>query len=630
MASSQPDLTSRGEAEKSGPALRPRRFLFINKDLDSDVLSRSSGQVAASINSHVQRWQDKKGGRSKAQSKPPTSQQSSKAPAYRDCITKFRRKSRKRPEKDASKEQWQFERQRSNSNSSGPATANSATPESPKEMTHGVEILDLVKQNSSPLPRDAIYTANFSGADCIDPFQSTYAHYPGVQPILQYYISFKLISTFQSDTNFKAVQKEPSHSTATRTIVQGSLSRQMHMYALLAATSARMKRVSGIRFPRESSPEFLLHTAIRCIREHFSSSTGPLSGDDRQVILDIFYLCVCEWYEKSYDVARIHLAFVRHFWKSLRPSDSIFDQYIHDVITYNDVFLAIETDSSPLFELTWEPAPLPAERVQEIEDQNKKASSISPSKSPLSASTSSRSPLSASNSSPSSTKSGSRYPVASGFTAITASTRAQLPIELIVVLVDLIPLIQTAHYHTHTLIPQSSKETQWVSLKTQALLHKLLSLQARHQTLAEAIRLSFIILLSCMSTSAAWRIGKIDMALQAFRLRSTIAPRVQQDARYSIPHHETLSSALSPSLSGMDDTLLLWMLITGAFAAQNAHSEEQWFFAQAIQVLQRLRIADSQSLKTEILRYIYVEHLEGVTFERFCNAAGLVRPNPVS
>jgi hypothetical protein len=630
MTNTQPNLTPRTGGEKKQAPPQPKSFLFINKDPESEVLSRSSGRVAASINSHVQRWQEKKGGRSKPQSssKAQAPQQPSKAADYRDSVIKFRPKPRKRGEKEVPKPQTQRERQHSESSSSGPRTAYSTTPEGSSENDGAMELLRHDAYRPWP---DTIYQSNFSGADCIDPFQSTYAHYPGVQPILQYYISFTLISTFQGNTKVKGVTKEPPHFPAIRSIVRGSLSRQMHMYALLAATAARMKRVSGISLPRESSPEFLLHNAIRCIREYFASCTGPLTTDDRQVILDIFYLCVCEWYEKSYDVARTHLAFVRHFWNSLRPSESIFDKYIHDMITYNDVFLAIETASPPLFELTWEPQELPAERIHEIEDEISRLS-ISPSQSPSPASIASHSPLSATTSSPYSISPNPTFPIGSGFVFLATAVNTQLPNDIIAILVDLIPLIQAAYHHTHTLTPPPPQESQWVSLKTQALLHRLLSLHVSHHPAAESIRLALIILLSCLSTSAAWRSGKVDMAQQARRLRTALSLPSWQDARYPIVidniHYPAPSPPPSPSLHGADDTTLLWILVTGAFAAQNAIGEEQWFLGRAADVARRLGIFEASRLQSELQRYLFLDSLESITFERLCTAMGMVRQDP--
>ena len=630
MASSPPKPTPASVEKQKKATPKPRSFLFINKDPESEILSRSSGQVATSINSHVQRWQDKKSGRSRAQPKTSTSQQPSETPAYRDCVTKFRPKSRKRPGKDVPRRPPRLVRPPSDSSSSGPSTAYVTTPEETEEIPRGDRELEIVKREVPSPDRDAIYTANFTGADCIDPFQSTNAHCPGVQPILQYYISFALVATFQSGAKSR---REPPHMPVIKNIVRRSLSDKMHMYALLAATAARMKRVAGVCLLRESSPEFLLHNAIHCIREYLTSFTGPFSGDDRQIILDIFYLCVCEWYEKNYDVARTHLSFVRNFWKSLRPSDS-FDKYVHDMITYNDVFLAIETASPPLFALTWEPPPLPTERIHEIEDEMSKTSG-SPSQAPSSTLSSSRPPLPASTLSLTSIEPSSDLPPAAGFTALIASNSTQLPVELVAILIDLVPLIQTSHHHTHTPIPSPSKETQWVSLKTQALLHKLVSLQVQHPPFAEALRLSLIILLSCMSTSAAWRIGKVDMSTQASRLHSILATPPWQDNRFpivvdNIHYPEGTSPGLSPSLAGADDTLLLWMLVTGAFAAQKALQEEKWFFVQAIPIARRLGIVDATRLKTKLLRYLYVDHLEGVTCERLCLAAGMMQQSPLS
>jgi hypothetical protein len=631
MTTSSPALTPLPVVERRkpgpAPAPKPRSFLFINKDAESEVLSRSSGRVATSINSHVQRWQDKKGARTKSQGKAQTLQQpGSKAPTYKECVIKFRPKPRKRAEKNAPKQQLPppFKREHSDSSSSGPTTAYNTTPEPLKEPPEGDGVLEVIKRDSSRPREDVIYSANFSGPDCIDPFQSAYAHYPGVQPILEYYISFTMDSTFQSDAAAKGAKKEPLHFPAIRRIVQGSLTHRMHMYALLAATAARMKRVSGVTLPPESSPEFLLQNAIHYVQKRFAPGTGSPSADDRQDILDVFYLCVCLWYEKDYDAARSHLAFVRYLWNSLRPSDSLFDKYIHDMITYNDVFLAIETRTPPLFELTWEPENSPAERVQEVEDETDNPS-ISPSQSPGSTSTSTHSPLSVSTSSSYSTKLSTTPSIATGFITLTTSNSLQLPDSLIGILKDLIPLIRTAHDHLPPLAPLPPAETQYASLKTQALLHKLLSFQPLTTTPASSIILTLIILLSCMSTSPAWRAGKLEMSDLSHRLRSTLSLLPHQSTPYPIVvdniHYEaTTFPALCPSLAGIDDSLLLWILVSGAFAAQTHAQSEQWFLDQAVQCARRIGIYDLWTLRMELMTYLYLDHLEGSTLEKLYSA----------
>lgn len=621
------------ERRKSASATKPRSFLFVNKDAESEILSRSSGRVATSINSHVQRWQDKREGRIKSQPRPKAPKEesaNSKAPAYRDCVAKFRPKPRKKAEKQAVKQESRvkqespsFGSEHSESSSSAPTTSYSTTPESLGTSPESDGVLDVVNRDGCRPLESAIFSANFSGADCIDPFQSTMAHLPGVQPILQYYISFTKVSTFQSDAKVNGIKKEPLHYPAIIRILEGSMTQKVHMYALLAATAARMKSVSGIVFAYESSPLVLLGNAIHYIREHLGKFTGPLSEDDRQVILDIFYLCVCEWYEKVFDKARYHLAQLLHFWSTLKPSENLFDKYIHDMITYNDVFLAIETGEPPLFALTWEPGPLlPAKRVYDVEVEVI-SPSTSPGQSPLPAWTLSRSPLAAStprsySSNPTSIayspKPSTTSLVAIGFALLTTHNNPHLPTSLLEILSDLIPLIRITHSHRlQTLPPPSPTEIQWSSLKTQALLHKLLSLPPAHPAPTPSIILSLIILLSCTSTSPAWRAGKLNMPGLSSRLRSTLSPDrvplVVDNIHYAPPT--------------IDDSLLLWILVSGAFAAQTDPRSEAWFLGQAVPCAKRMGVVDDGGIRAELSRWLYMEHLEGVTLRRLCTAIRL-------
>jgi hypothetical protein len=114
----------------------------------------------------------------------------------------------------------------------------------------------------------------------------------------------------------------------------------------------------------------------------------------------------------------------------------------------------------------------------------------------------------------------------------------------------------------------------------------------------------------------------------AHRLRSTLSLQPWQDHRYPIVvdniHYEmTTSPALSPSLAGIDDSLLLWLLVSGAFAARTHIQDEQWFLVQAGQCAKRMGIYDAGTLRMELRRYLYLEHVEGGTLERLCAAMQL-------
>jgi hypothetical protein len=122
------------------------------------------------------------------------------------------------------------------------------------------------------------------------------------------------------------------------------------------------------------------------------------------------------------------------------------------------------------------------------------------------------------------------------------------------------------------------------------------------------------------------------MAQQARRLRAALSLPSWQDARYPIVidniHYPAPSPPPSPSLHGADDTTLLWILVTGAFAAQNAMAEEQWFLGQAAEVARRLGIFEASGLRSELLRYLFLDSLESITFERLCTAMGMVLQDP--
>jgi hypothetical protein len=95
------------------------------------------------------------------------------------------------------------------------------------------------------------------------------------------------------------------HEPAIDMLFRGALSNEMHMYALLSATASRMKFVSGVSFEGHCAPELFMQKALRSLRLYLESYTSP--AIERQVFLDVFFLCTCEWYSQNYPMALMHL-----------------------------------------------------------------------------------------------------------------------------------------------------------------------------------------------------------------------------------------------------------------------------------------------------------------------------------
>jgi hypothetical protein len=106
-----------------------------------------------------------------------------------------------------------------------------------------------------------------------------------------------------------------------------------------------------------------MQKAITDIRAYLQSCADKIV--DKHVVIDIFYLCVFEWYLQNYDSALTHLTAVSHIMNSL-DANSKFDEYMQETICYNDVFISIETSTPPVIPLTWDAQPLTTTRWAQI------------------------------------------------------------------------------------------------------------------------------------------------------------------------------------------------------------------------------------------------------------------------
>ena len=336
------------------------------------------------------------------------------------------------------------------------------------------------------------------------------------------------------------------------------------MYALLAATAGRMKFVSKVGLPKNNSAEVFMQKAIACLRAYLVSWTDIVV--DKQVVIDVFFLCVCEWYFQNYDAALMHLRAVGHLMRSLDLTCK-FDQFIHETACYNDVFLAIETSTPPLFPLTWDVPPLTAVRWVQIDREL--------------------------------SDSGDYYRMGGGF-ADALSQRIFSP-GMDAVVTDFMIWADMAQY-TGISKTATGADAQWVSRKGQAMLHRLLSIPAispadvtvtPSRRREECCRLTLIILLSYVATQMAWRSGKMNMV----RL---------QKALWTVDRDWG---------SGPLNKMLLWVLMCGAFAAEGV-ADEEWFLSRALRVAQRLDVSGYESVRGTMGQFFYATKLQDRSMRR--------------
>jgi hypothetical protein len=521
-------------------------LLFINKGQESASFSRNKDAEAAIINSHAQRWRNQQIRQQKNEALR------SKGAAARKVATSG----------------WRLKQAE---NKSAPLSSRIQTPEEEDQdladtlrLKADLRAVEPIRRHSSHAEDYQIMQANFSEGDCIDPFSVTAVPIgKEVQSILQYYLALSIPATYKAETLPKGHPKSSlslmhRHSPTVRAVVHGALFNKMHMYALLTATAGRMKYVSRVELPKNNGAEVFMQKAIVCLRIYLQSCTDTLV--DKQVIMDVFFLCVCEWYLQNYGAALIHLDAVGHMMKSLDLT-STFDQYIQETACHNDVFLSIETSTPPLFPLTWDVPPLTAARWVQIHAE-----------------------LSA-------------FPeyhrMGGGFIGILSQHIFSPAMETI--LTELMIWTDAAQY-TWICKTATKVDAEWMSRKGKAMLHRLLSILAispkdvtvpASRRKEECCRFVLIILLSYISTQMAWRSGKMNMV----RL---------QKALWSVDRDWG-----SESLNQM----LLWVLVCGAFAAEGT-TDEEWFVSRALRVARVLDIGDYNALLDVMCKFFYSRKLQ--------------------
>ncbi|KIY01433.1 uncharacterized protein Z520_02985 [Fonsecaea multimorphosa CBS 102226] len=417
-------------------------------------------------------------------------------------------------------------------------------------------------QNVASEPRRSSSTpvqvprANFRPGDAVDPFNATSVRLNAeIQAILQYFISFSIPRATERTGTDESYRRHLERVPAIKKVVQGCLSNKMHMLSLLTATAARMEQVSKKSISNRHTARNLMSRAIPHIRRYLQRI--PALVVDKQFILDIFYLGVCEWYLEDYDSALTHLRAAGNFINSLDPRLP-FDAFVKETIVYNDIFLAAETGRKPLLVRDWDASGLGLQRHKQI----------------------SRS-LSAN---------GPQCRLGRGF--LDPRQNDIFTFEMNLVLCNLIPWIDVGRHalQTRTL---TLEDSEWVCSKGQAMLHDLLSITIADvdrekptpswRAWEECVRLSLITVISLVSTQMSWRSGRIN----ALRVR------------------KMLESHGGSWGSRAHNQVKLWVLVTCMLVASEDCELEDWFLNAAVDAAKDSGLTTYNELHQAMSAYLY-------------------------
>lgn len=605
-------------------------FLFVVKTPDSDVLSRSTSRIAAaSINSHAQRWAQDIGGSKGTQPlhADKTTQGVNADLRFENCVNRCRvdrlgacatKVTKSRRSSLASKSK-SSKKTISNVPSESPTTISSNNNKN-ATSSHQDQQPSKVELNST-LPTPSYPLAVFSGstASILDSVRiPSLALDSNIHSVLQYYLSFVLLSTPDDGPHSKPPQDAQliQHSSTIRAIVQGCMQEAVHLYALLAATASRMKRVSGVHFAPDHGPESYLSKAIQGLR---ALLTVQMVSSDRQLILDIYYLSVCEWYLGSYDAAYTHSNFLKRLLRALPPGVSEFDRYVYDMLCYDNSWSSLGAPSRTYqgpktSSMSYQPSPQ-GNQIWDLENLEPDA----------------------------------RYRCSALRLALQGPTYSQ---DLRDIVRDLPSILSLSHHFNVHMLDEiddaAANANQLVSScfdLTQRLLEKPSYGNELCCRLALTLNLRYISQVATAatdsSTGAAYpscsvlpttshctsdsteteretfhSIQRLRRQLQYEILlpsneisRSTIVRLARRPPPPSSPTTRTSTRSRSKIWTGSSDELLLWILVTGVVAARSSHlaDEAHWFRTRATALMGLLDITTRTQLEDLMLSFFAVD-----------------------
>lgn len=352
----------------------------------------------------------------------------------------------------------------------------------------------------------------------------------------------------------------------------------MHSAAFLAMATAQQRRTANMTLPQNEGTEFYRYKATKLIREHIIANGDAM---DPYTFVDVFRLAMCEWLNGNHHAARVHFSYIAQVWRDFRPSDWG-EQHNLEVISSEDIFLAIDIDEKPLLDLNWESqleaSPAPANRslesvkckqedelhLHEVRDNH-------------------------------------------ATSKLRQIISKDSPINDIV-LGCLTSLCSTPDFSTAD-FASTLKGPLWViKRRMNATMHKLQTLpEAQLSSADDLLRRAFIVLLFLSTTTPARRLARTNFSRLASRLQLTMLKACNDRSN---------ASTASPGF-------WLWVSVSGLVAVQEAISSQDqrteseelkcWFMARCTQFATYMfgQNATVEAIRRVLTTYAYFESVQG-------------------
>ena len=539
-------------------------FLWVNKDVNTPILSRNHPDTARVVNRHVQLGIARENKINRIKSLQESAVVARKI-ARQGYAFRVRSKNNCEVGEEAA------------------CTVGSGNKSSEEEA------LDRAPKKSSQS-----FAAHRAKQSQMKPFNSAeIALNSQIHYVLLYHFSYSIVTLTRSDILAREQTPERHrYSRYLQDIVRNCLPSEIHMYPLLSATAGRMTIVSKAH---ERHASYFMHNATRLLREYFLT---PNTAIDSQIIRNILHLSTSEWYRGNHNAAWIHLHILARLVHVLDFGNNA-DRYLLDNVCCNDIYFAIETGATPIFPLSWLPKSLSSRQMSEIRhylDELLCQPQWRPLWDPFRAITTEERLLGLTTGpftflSQRSTEeehyAGSKvvshtHRPGIGFMEALMEGIFDPPMKSIVG--DLVAHLEISTYNS-VCCNHGRPSVPFMGKRTMALLHRLVSTTTEH-AIDECCRLATIIMMSYVSNPMAWRSnGKVVP-----RLRGAVL--MMEECR--------------EPRSNLSAQLLLWVVVVGMFAALDTQ-EFMWFLNRAHGFASNLAIENYVQLRDTTGKFIHFE-----------------------
>ncbi|KAH0843885.1 hypothetical protein FOPE_08735 [Fonsecaea pedrosoi] len=168
--------------------------------------------------------------------------------------------------------------------------------------------------------------------------------------ILEYFVLRFFPAVTRSDVVAFMGHTRASSSSPAVQAVRRATTNELHVLALLAAASARMKFVDRYHFSRADLPERLADATLRLLRSYLSQAR-PIT---HELVQSILYLWTVESYRRNWDAVWTHGKMIMFLCNAHLGGFRNLDPYMRRMLWVADRFQAAATQTPPLIQERWE------------------------------------------------------------------------------------------------------------------------------------------------------------------------------------------------------------------------------------------------------------------------------------